>query len=322
MNRASNAILALGLLGAACASDRLTAPSGEPIQVAWVTPELRSSIGPDGRFIYPPRMGDPGEISPAALDLMLPALDHLVKTSVGNLREALEEDRGAPIRWDAVHHCGRPFIADGLYQHLPDVPVLATFRNAWDSRWEVQFCEGDSAPVANVEVAARSGLHVEDGKLQFECYGTISKICVGNELYYFGITAGPHVGDLTPEFAAARIYYASGVPVADLPVAEKFVEATGPFQPTIGHRWRIRLARPVTIQRARRSGLDTTSVLYYVPRCGPGSSSCILAAAHIQPGPQSFTLDVVDPTSRRDTTVSFSLIPVRPLVLDTVVVVR
>jgi hypothetical protein len=260
-------LLLLSLLVLGC-DDSSGPGEDEPgVPREWVTGAAAQALDASGHFIFDPMPAAAGELSREQAAAVANAFFTTLRNSVGNLKEALEEQHGRAIDFAALTMCGRVIPVSAPFLPSPLRPEAQYARNLMAARYAFEFCEGTQAKAVGLEVAVTAGVTVaHDGTLQFPDF----PIIYGNEFLVFGIPArlqfGPNIvlglWALTPEAAVKALYLRVHTPVQTVPRATGCMWAVTPCQAKGARHWRLETAEPVAIRRQGSPAEELAQVFY------------------------------------------------------------
>lgn len=280
----------LALLAGGC-NDSI-GPTREDVAVSpeWVTGPAAAALDASNRFIFAPLPTRADELSSDQARIMAKAFYTLVANSLGDLKDALEEQHGASINFAAVTPCDRVIPISAPF--LPaDIPAEAQYvRDAMTARYEVELCQRDVIKAVGLDVSITTKVTVTpEGTLLWP----EPPIITGNDFFTFGIPLRPQIlrdgsyglWALSPEAAVHAIYTLLHIPVQTVP------EATGCLWfliPCIEHAarpWRMETAQPVLIRRQGAAEDELAQVFYVQVGLGANTPGGVYVAALVQPSP-------------------------------------
>lgn len=268
-------LTALGLALASCEGGDTTAPpQQDPDAVS--RPSARAASAPALRN---PEQGGPREISRQKAERLASLW---IKDFAPTNAEGWEEQRGAPVDWEALETCGRAaYVATPFRDPGPNVPVPA--KRGVGSWWMVSFCAG-AEPQMSVAVSAwNTDLRIEDGALRFPEYS-------GNHFVPRSIPPETTYDDifLIPRGRALQMArQATGKKVAGRP--ELVMQPN--VMPQFAH-WRVTLASPAKFRVEGRGLVERQEV--FIGSHGPRTDGRMAVAARPTYGRRTISLGYYD----------------------------
>lgn len=314
----------LALLAGGCHDS--IGPTREDVAVSpeWVTGPAAAALDASNRFIFAPRPTGPDELSSDQARIMAKAFYTWLASSVGDLKDALEEQHGGSINFAAVTPCDRVIPISAPF--LPaDIPAEAQYvRDAMAARYEVELCQRDVIKAVGLDVSITTKVTVTaEGTLRWP----EPPIITGNDFFAFGIPRRPEIlrdgssyglWALSPEAAVRAIYTLLHIPVQTVP------EATGCLWvliPCIEHGarlWRMETAQPVLIRRQGAAEDELAQVFYVQVGLGANTPGGVYVAALVQPSPAYLVYHYV--RDQQNVTDSVLLTLSGPLAMDSFIV--
>lgn len=245
-----------------------------------ITPELASSLGPDGRFVLPqpPREAyaqlSPGEATEVALAW--------ARTFGRYVRDDLERIHGRRIEFDRLRAGSPAYYAAAVFE--PVEPWVAPgIRNAFGPQYLVYLVDDGGNPVLSIAVAAFGQARVENGMLRLPSAG-------GMEVVPDAVRSGQgFAAPLSPEQAVSIASRATGARITSVP--ELVMPGRG-YHPHFA-RWRVTLELPVAARVGSRASERVTREVYVGPRgelALPAQAQPDGAGAFDPPSQKSLTL--------------------------------
>lgn len=238
------ATFSLILLAACTGSTAPTPTVASRVDLAWVTEDVARSIA-DGLFVNPSATTEfTGELPLARIEPIATAFVHSIGTAVGNLREVLEGDHGAPIDFASLVACQRSYYLRSSFEPLdstnrPLPEALLSFRPGFEGAWYIRFCDRDKLLVLSVMTFASTTIILDET-------GGLDRFEPSQSADFFTTAFSRTDSDpfRSPEDAVRLLFQIAGVRIATVPDAIKHLVAVGPigFQ---GLYWRLQTESPI-----------------------------------------------------------------------------
>lgn len=270
---ASGVTLLVGCMGS---TEPSQSPSLVRISPEWVTSEVAQHIGPDGFFREISATPEfPWELDKAAIT---PIVTGFVRTFIP-VREFLERDHGASIRFDRLTPCGRTLYFESSFEPLmvsnPVMPPnLQWLGNGIDAGWLLRYCDGDTR-IVWITILARTGLRLNtDGTVDF----SVPNAKGANEVSFVGIPLGRSNFFPEPEEAVQTIFRGTGQRISEVPQpVQNPILVEGANASGRGYFWRIRTENEVQGRRESDGAPVTAREFYVSLNTSPDSGHVLVA---------------------------------------------
>ena len=224
------------------------------VDPAWVVGDAAAGVDPvTGQFslAYPasPRL------SRAFAESVSVAVARFYGIALGNAKEVLEQDRGAPIDFMALQKCWRAVHVSSPYVDPPPA-APGWVRRVVADQWAIALCALDNRAQLSVGVPdAPADIRIADGQLVLRQLGG------GSDFTGVGVPIRYPLGlPLTPEAAVYAVFNSSGKRIDAIPIAFNQLHL-GLGQFPLCASWRIRTEAPMhAVRESNGTNVDISEV--------------------------------------------------------------